>query len=170
LFIAAARGYRLIKSSRKGRTPMDILLVEDNEGDARLLRELLTEINKDLCIHVVGDGLEAMAFLRYQGPYLHVPRPDFILLDLHMPNMNGLEVLASVKEDPWLRTIPIIVLTSSDSEIDITQSYKLMANCYLRKPLELEDLEKLVRSLNDFWLTRVMFHKAGDGARPALTA
>jgi len=145
---------------------MDILLVEDNEGDVRLVRELLAEINKSVCLHVVGDGLEAMAFLRYQGPYLHVRRPDFILLDLHMPKMGGLEVLASVKEDPWLRTIPIVVLTSSDSEMDLTQSYKLMANCYLRKPRQLEELEKLVRSLNDFWLTKVTFHKVKHVAHP----
>lgn len=139
--------------------PIDILLVEDNEGDARLLRETLLEINSAVRLHVVADGLGAMAFLRYQGPHLGALRPDLILLDLHMPRMDGLEVLAQVKADPWLRTIPIIVLTTSQEEPDIVQSYKLMASCYLTKPEKLNEFEKLVQSLNDFWLTRVTFQK-----------
>jgi two-component system, chemotaxis family, response regulator Rcp1 len=142
----------------------DILLIEDNEGDVRLLREVLRETNKAVRLCVVSDGLEAMAFLRYQGPHLNAPRPDLILLDLHMPKMDGLEVLAQVKADPWLRTIPIIVLTSSQSELDIVQSYKLMASCYLTKPGELKDYQSLVKSLNDFWLTRVKFPKQGQTA------
>jgi two-component system, chemotaxis family, response regulator Rcp1 len=144
--------------------PIDILLVEDNEGDARLLREVLSEINKDVRLHVATDGLEAIAFLRYQGTHLDAPRPDLILLDLHMPKMDGLEVLARVKTDPWLATIPIIVLTSSHSEMDIVQSYKLMANCYLAKPAELKQFESLVRSLNDFWLTKVTLRKERQAA------
>jgi two-component system, chemotaxis family, response regulator Rcp1 len=146
--------------------PIDILLVEDNEGDARLLREVLREANKTVRLHVVTDGLEAMAFLRYQGPYLDVPRPDVILLDLKMPKMDGLEVLAQVKADPWLKTIPIIVLTTSEAEPDIVQSYKLMANCYLTKPGEWKEFERLVKSLNDFWLTSVMLPKQGKTAGP----
>jgi chemotaxis family two-component system response regulator Rcp1 len=146
--------------------PMDILLVEDNEGDARLVREVLLETNQTARLHVVTDGLEAMAFLRYQGPYLEAPRPDFILLDLQMPKMDGLEVLAQVKADPWLKTIPIIVLTASQAEPDIVQSYKLMASCYLTKPGELEEFERLVKSLNEFWLTRVTFPKQGQTAGP----
>jgi CheY-like chemotaxis protein len=138
---------------------IDILLVEDSEGDARLVRELLQEINETVRVHVVSDGVDAMAFLRYQEQYLDAPRPSMILLDLNMPNMHGLEVLAQVKADPRLRTIPIIVLTTSLQDSDIEQSYKLMANCYLRKPDELKELEKLVRSLNDFWLNRVVFHR-----------
>ena len=145
---------------------IDILLVEDNEGDARLLREILAETNKNVRLHAVTDGLEAMAFLRYQGPHLDAPRPDLILLDLHMPKMDGLEVLAQVKADPWLRTIPIIVLTTSQEEPDIVQSYKLMASCYLAKPRELEEFERLVKSLNDFWLTRVTFQKREVTAVP----
>jgi two-component system, chemotaxis family, response regulator Rcp1 len=116
---------------------MDILLVDDNRGDARLLREVLSEINKTVRLHVVTDGLEAMAYLNYQGPYLDAPRPALILLDLSMPKMGGLEVLVQVKADPRLRAIPIVVLTSSNSERDIVQSYQLMANCYLTKPGEL---------------------------------
>jgi chemotaxis family two-component system response regulator Rcp1 len=135
--------------------PIEVLLVEDNEGDARLLRELLLETNKNVRLNVVGDGHEAMAFLRYQERFLDAPRPSIILLDLHLPKMSGLEFLALVKEDPRLRTIPIIVLSSSRSEEDVVSSYQLMANCYLCKPAELKEFERLVRSLNDFWLTRV---------------
>jgi two-component system, chemotaxis family, response regulator Rcp1 len=138
---------------------IDILLVEDNEGDARLLRESLLETNTIARLHVATDGLEAMAFLRYQGRYLDAPRPDLILLDLQMPKMDGLEVLAQVKADPWLRTIPIIVLTTSQAEADIVQSYKLMASCYLAKRGEWKEFESLVKSLNDFWLTKVTFPK-----------
>jgi two-component system, chemotaxis family, response regulator Rcp1 len=136
---------------------MDILLVDDNEGDARLLREVLAGINTTAHLHVVTDGLEAMAFLKYQGPYLHVPRPQLILLDLQMPKLGGLEVLAQVKMDPHLRTIPIVVLTTSRSEADIVQSYQLMASCYLNKPNDFAEFESLVKSLNDFWFTKVRF-------------
>jgi two-component system, chemotaxis family, response regulator Rcp1 len=144
---------------RSEGTSIDILLVEDNEGDARLLRESLLETNTIARLHVATDGLEAMAFFRYQGRYLDAPRPDLILLDLQMPKMDGLEVLAQVKADPWLRTIPIIVLTTSQAEADIVQSYKLMASCYLAKPGEWKEFESLVKSLNDFWLTKVTFPK-----------
>src|SRR5271154_1084441 len=99
--------------------PLEILLVEDNEGDARLLRELLLETNKTVRLHVVSDGVEAMAFLRYQGKYIDVPQPDLILLDLNMPKMDGREVLAKVKADPHLKRIPTIVLTTSQAEFDI---------------------------------------------------
>ncbi len=143
---------------------IDILLVEDNEGDARLLREIWLEINKTVRVHAVSDGLEAMAFLRYQGPYLDAPRPSLILLDLHMPKMDGLEVLAQVKANPWLSTIPIIVLTTSEAEPDIEQSYKLMANCYLTKPTDWKEFESLVKSLNDFWLGSVKYPKMGQSA------
>ena len=140
--------------------PIEILLVEDNEGDVRLLREVLLEANKDVRLHVVPDGVEAMAFLKYQGKYLDVPRPDVILLDLNMPNMDGREVLARVKRDPWLKRIPIIVLTSSQAEFDIEQSYKLLANCYLSKETSLDKFEQLVKSLNDFWLAKVKLPKS----------
>jgi chemotaxis family two-component system response regulator Rcp1 len=136
---------------------MDVLLVDDNEGDARLLREVLSEINKTVHLHVVTDGLQAMEFLRYQGPYLDVPRPQLILLDLHMPKVGGLELLTQIQADPRLRVIPIVILTTSRSEADIAQSYQLMANCYLTKPDELVEFEQLVRSLNEFWFTKVRF-------------
>jgi len=136
---------------------MDILLVDDNEGDARLMREVLSGINKTVHLHVVTDGLEAMAFLKYQGKYLDAPRPQLILLDLRMPKLDGLEVLAQLKMDPRLSVIPIVVLTTSNSESDITQSYQLMASCYLTKPAELGEFERLVKSLNEFWFTKVAF-------------
>ena len=139
--------------------PIEMLLVEDNESDARLLREVLSQINADVHLHVVRDGVEAIEFLTYQGPDLHAPRPQVILLDLHMPKMDGLAVLARVKNDPWLGLIPVIVLTASGAEADIVRSYKLRANCYLVKPGELEEFEKLVSGLNEFWLTRVTLPK-----------
>jgi two-component system, chemotaxis family, response regulator Rcp1 len=139
--------------------PMDILLVEDYEGDIRLLREILGEINKTAILHVVRDGTEAMEFLRYQGQYLDAPRPNLILLDLNLPKMHGREVLARVKKDPHLQTIPVIVLTSSEVDSDITVSYQLMANSFLRKPLNWDEYEKLAKSINDFWLTRVRLPK-----------
>ena len=139
---------------------LEILLVEDDDDDAKLLQDTLLATNQNLRVHRVSDGVEAMAFLRYQKPYLDAPRPDIILLDLNMPRMDGREVMAKVKDDPWLKTIPIIVLTSSQAEADIAQSYKLLANCYIAKPGELGAFEKLVKNLNDFWLTNVLFHKA----------
>src|SRR5271168_1425611 len=108
---------------------LEILLVEDNEGDARLLRELLLETNKTVRFHVVSDGVEAMAFLRYRGKYIDVPRPDLILLDLNMDKLDGREVLARVEADPHLWAIPLIVLTTSQAEFDIKIGYKRMASC-----------------------------------------
>jgi len=135
--------------------PIDILLVEDNEGDIRLMREVLGEINPTARLHVVTDGAEAMDFLRYQGRHLVAPRPNVILLDLNLPKVHGREVLARVKADPHLQTIPVIVLTSSQDESDVASSYKLMANSYLRKPGNLGEFEAMVVSLNGFWFTRV---------------
>ena len=137
-------------------------LVEDNAGDARLLRETLLEANPHVRLHVVGDGDEAMAFLRYQEPYVNAPRPDVILLDLNLPKTGGLEVLASVKANPWLKTIPLIVLTTSQSPEDIVSSYRLLASCYLAKPAALKEFEKLVLSLDDLWLRRAALPKHMD--------
>jgi chemotaxis family two-component system response regulator Rcp1 len=138
---------------------INILLVEDNVGDARLMKEVLLQANKTVHLDIVGDGVEALAYLKYQGNYLEAPRPDLILLDLHLPKMDGLSVLADIKGDSRLRTIPIIILTSSRSDLDIAKSYSLFANCYLTKPSNLIEFERLVASLNDFWLTRVRFEK-----------
>ena len=134
---------------------MDILLVEDSEGDIRLMREILGGINPTARLHVVTDGAEAMDFLRYQGRYIDAPRPNVILLDLNLPKLHGREVLARVKANPHLQTIPVIVLTSSEAESDVESCYKLMANSYLRKPDNLYEYEALVQLLNHFWFTRV---------------
>jgi chemotaxis family two-component system response regulator Rcp1 len=134
--------------------PLDVLLVEDNPGDVRLTLETFREANKSVRLHLAADGVEAMAFLRREGPYALAPRPVLILMDLNLPRMDGREVLAEVKGDIDLKTIPIVILTTSDSESDITRSYQLQANCYLTKPVRLEEFESLVRSVNDFWLTK----------------
>ena len=135
--------------------PLNVLLVEDNPGDVRLTLETFRDANPSVRLHVVADGIEAMGFLRRVGPNALAPRPVLILLDLNLPKMDGREVLAEVKGDIDLKTIPIVILTTSDAESDITRSYQLQANCYLTKPVRLEEFENLVKSVNDFWLTKV---------------
>jgi two-component system, chemotaxis family, response regulator Rcp1 len=135
--------------------PIQVLLVEDSPGDVRLTLEAFRDANKVIQLHVVVDGVEAMAFLRHEGIYVHVPRPDLILLDLNLPKMDGREVLAHVKEDESLKLIPTVILTTSNAEADIVKSYQLQANCYLNKPVQLDAFENLVKSINDFWLTKV---------------
>jgi chemotaxis family two-component system response regulator Rcp1 len=135
--------------------PIEVLLVEDSPGDVRLTQEAFRDANKEIHLHVASDGVEAMAFLRQQGVHAHAPRPELILLDLNLPKMDGREVLALVKEDPSLKTIPTVILTTSESEADIVKSYQLQANCYLSKPVQLDAFEALVKSINDFWLTKV---------------
>jgi two-component system, chemotaxis family, response regulator Rcp1 len=135
--------------------PIEVLLVEDSIGDARLLQEAFRDANRDIQLHVVRDGLEALAFLARSGAHAHARRPDLILLDLNLPRMDGREVLAHIKQDASLRAIPTVILTTSDAETDIVKSYQLHANCYLRKPVELDKFETLVKSIHDFWLTTV---------------
>ena len=135
--------------------PIQLLLVEDNPGDVLLSRKTFRDTNKYVHTHVVSDGVEAMAFLRKEGPFTRAPRPDIILLDLNLPRMDGREVLAQIKADDSLKMIPTVVLTTSDAEADIIRSYQLQANCYLCKPVELAAFEKLAKSINDFWLTSV---------------
>ncbi len=135
--------------------PIQVLLVEDSPGDVRLTQEAFREANQSILLHVAADGVEAMAFLRREGVHLHAPRPDLILLDLNLPKMDGREVLAHIKEDDNLKTIPTVILTTSDAESDIVKSYELQANCYLTKPVQLDAFEGLVKSINDFWLTKV---------------
>jgi CheY-like chemotaxis protein len=137
--------------------PLNVLLVEDNPGDARLTLETFRDANKAVRLHVVSDGVEAMAFLKREGTHAEAPRPVLILLDLNLPKMDGREVLARIKGDPSLKTIPIAILTTSDAESDVRKSYELQANCYMTKPVRLEEFETLVRSVNDFWLTKVKF-------------
>jgi CheY-like chemotaxis protein len=133
---------------------IEVLLVDDSAGDVRLTREALEDANRSIHLHVVSDGREAMAFLKREGVHAKAPRPDLILLDLNLPKMNGREVLAQIKMDNDLTTIPTIILTTSEAEADILQSYQLRANSYLSKPVQLDAFMSLVKSINDFWLTR----------------
>jgi len=135
--------------------PKEILLVEDSPGDVRLTQEAFRDANRSIHLHVAADGVEAMAFLRKEGAYVHAPRPDIILLDLNLPKMDGREVLARIKKDDNLKTIPTVILTTSDTEADIVKCYQLQANCYLSKPVQLDAFEILVKSINDFWMTKV---------------
>jgi two-component system, chemotaxis family, response regulator Rcp1 len=140
-----------------------VLLVEDSPGDVRLTQEAFREADPSIELHVASDGVEAMAFLRREGIHASAKRPDFILLDLNLPKMDGREVLGQIKEDEDLKTIPTVILTTSDAQADILTSYKLRANCYLSKPVELEEFESLVKSINDFWLTTVKLPQQAVG-------
>ncbi len=139
----------------RGHMPAEILLVEDNPGDVLLTKEAFREGNYFPNLSVVEDGEEALLFLRKQGKHKHAPRPDIILLDLNLPKKDGRELLAEVKQDVDLRHIPVIVLTTSSAEQDVTRAYKLHANCYLTKPIEMDDFMRKVRSVEDFWLNVV---------------
>jgi chemotaxis family two-component system response regulator Rcp1 len=144
--------------------PFRILLVEDNSGDIRMMREILLGANNSVQLLVASDGVEAMAFLKRQGTYLNAPRPDLILMDLNLPKMDGREALAHIKADASLRVIPVIVLTTSDAEVDVMKSYQLQANCYLSKPGELNEFETLVKSITDLWVTRVKLPRESQTA------
>ena len=133
--------------------PSVVLLVEDSPGDVRLMQEAFREVNPPIQMHVTGDGVDAMSFLRREDVYANSPRPDLILLDLNMPRMDGRAVLAQIKADDDLKTIPPVILTTSSDEGDIFRSYQLQASCYLCKPVELDVFEDLVKSINGFWLT-----------------
>jgi CheY-like chemotaxis protein len=131
---------------------IDILLIEDNEGDAHLTREALKRARVRNRVHTTSDGVEAMQFLRQEGTFADSPRPDLILLDLNLPNMDGREVLEAIKADPTLKMIPIVVVTSSAAEQDIVKSYNLNANCYVTKPVDLQQFLRVIGSVGDFWL------------------
>jgi CheY-like chemotaxis protein len=135
-----------------GAVPIEILLVEDNPGDARLTQEALRDAKVRNNLHVVLDGVEALAFLRRQGKHAAVPRPDLILLDLNLPKKDGREVLEEIKQDDQLRHIPIVILTTSQAEKDIIESYRLRANAFVTKPVDLEQFLKVVQSIEHFWL------------------
>ncbi len=135
--------------------PIEILLVEDNPGDVRLTQEAFKEGKVRNDLSVVEDGLEAMAYLRREDKYADAPRPDLILLDLNLPRMDGRMVLAQIKEDPNTKSIPVIILTTSKAEEDIIRTYNLHANCFITKPVDLEQFIRVVRCIEDFWLTIV---------------
>ena len=135
--------------------PIEILLVEDNPGDARLTREALALSKIRNNLHYARDGEEAVAFLRREGGYSHAPTPDLVLLDLNLPRRDGREVLEDIKRDPQLKHIPVVILTSSQAEEDILRSYRLHANCFITKPVDLEQLTKVVQGIEQFWFTLV---------------
>ena len=140
----------MIGADFEGRV-IEILMVEDNEGDARLAREALHDCKIRNALHHVWDGEEAMAFLRRRREYADAPRPDLILLDLNLPRMDGGEVLAEIKEDAELKRIPVVILTTSSLDADILRSYNLHANCYITKPIDIVEFLKVVRAIQDFW-------------------
>src|ERR1041384_983761 len=142
------------------QTPIEILLIEDNPGDVRLAIEALRDGKVHNNLRVALDGVEAMAMLRRQPPYENQPRPDLILLDLNLPRMDGREVLAKIKNDPELRAIPVVVLTSSEAEQDIVRAYNLNANCYVTKPVDLDQFMRVVKSIEGFWLEIVKLPRA----------
>jgi two-component system, chemotaxis family, response regulator Rcp1 len=133
----------------------DILIVEDNPGDARLIKEVLDGNKIFNSLHMVKDGVEAMEFLRNEGKYKSMPRPDLIILDLNLPRKDGREVLSEIKSDPELKHIPTVIMTISQAEEDILKSYNLHANCYITKPIDLNQFIKVVKSIEDFWFTIV---------------
>jgi len=143
------------KNNAHNETPIEILLVEDSPGDVRLTQEALKDAKVKNTLHVVNDGVEAMEYLRRVGKYKDVTKPDLILLDLNMPRMNGLEVLSEVKSDDNLKQIPVVMLTVSKSEEDILNSYSLHANCYINKPVDLDQFLGVIKSIDDFWLSIV---------------
>jgi CheY-like chemotaxis protein len=142
-------------SQRNAPETFDILLVEDNPGDARLAQEALKEGRMTSRLKVVVDGVEAMAYLRHEGVYADSPRPDLVLLDLNLPRKDGRQVLAEMKEDPELRRIPVVVLTTSQAGQDILRSYDLHANCYITKPVDLDRFISVVRSIEEYWCSVV---------------
>jgi CheY-like chemotaxis protein len=148
-------------SATKSGIPIEILLVEDNAGDSRLALEALKDSKVVNNVHVVSDGVEAMAFLHRLGKYENSPRPDLVLLDLNMPKKDGREVLTEIKTDEQLKRIPVVILTTSKAEMDIARSYDLHANCFITKPIDLVQFLNVVKSIEDFWLTIVKLPPKG---------
>jgi two-component system, chemotaxis family, response regulator Rcp1 len=134
---------------------INVLLVEDSPGDVRLTKEAFKDAKMLIKLHVASDGAQAMAYLKHEGEYATVPRPDLILLDLNLPKKDGREVLEEIKESPTLKSIPVVILTTSASQSDILKSYQLHANCYITKPVDLDGFLKVVKSIDSFWLSVV---------------
>jgi chemotaxis family two-component system response regulator Rcp1 len=135
--------------------PIDILIVEDNPGDARLIKEVLNEHKIYNSLFIVSDGVEAMNFLQKKGKYKDSPKPDLIILDLNLPKKDGREVLADIKADDNLKRIPVVIMTISQAEADILKSYNLHANCYITKPIDLNQFIKVIKSIEEFWFSIV---------------
>jgi chemotaxis family two-component system response regulator Rcp1 len=147
---------------KRGYQPVEILLVEDNPGDVRLTREAFKEGKLRNHLSVVGDGIEALAFLRREGPYAIAPRPDLILLDLNLPKKDGRDVLAEIKAEEALKRIPVVVLTTSNAEKDILRTHDLPASCYITKPVDFAEFITVVKLIEDFWFTIIKLPKSGD--------
>jgi len=145
--------------------PIEILLVEDNPGDVRLTQEVLNDGKVRNNMSVVKDGVDAVSFLQQTGEYADAPRPDIVLLDLNLPKKDGREVLAEIKADPDLKNIPVVVLTTSGAEQDIVKAYDLHANCYITKPVDLDQFIRVIRSIEDFWLTIVKLPRGEYGGK-----
>jgi CheY-like chemotaxis protein len=145
----------MMESIGTNASPIEVLLVEDSPGDVRLTREAFKDAKVHISLHVASDGAEAMAFLGREGSHVNAPRPDLILLDLNLPKKDGREVLEEIKESASLKTIPVVILTTSASEEDILRSYRLHANCYITKPVDLAGFLKVVKSIDNFWLSVV---------------
>ena len=148
--------------TEKSAMPAKILLVEDNPGDAELAREALENSKFINELFVVDDGVQAVEYLYQRGRYDKAPRPDIILLDLNLPRMDGREVLARIKNDEDLKTIPVVILTSSEADEDILRSYKLHANCYIKKPLDIDQFFLVVKNIKEFWMSIVVLPRNGD--------
>lgn len=151
-----------MKNIKRDYSVTDILLVEDNPGDSRLIEEAFRYSDRFIRLHVVQDGMEAMSFLRHEGNYRNSPRPNVILLDLNLPKMNGYEVLAQIKGDDNLKSIPTVILSCSRAEADIGKSYQLQANSYLSKPQEIEQFDWFTKKLCDYWLKEVKLPSPQD--------
>ena len=145
----------MMKSIGTDAEPIEVLLVEDSPGDVRLTREAFKDAKVHINLHVAPDGAEAMAFLGRTGEHADAPRPDLILLDLNLPKKDGREVLEEIKESEKLKSIPVVILTTSASDVDILRSYKLHANCYITKPVDLNGFLEVVKSIDSFWLSVV---------------
>jgi two-component system, chemotaxis family, response regulator Rcp1 len=145
----------MAESVKRVLIPFEVLLVEDSPGDVRLTREAFKDAKVHINLHVASDGVEAMAFLRHEGKHADVPRPDLILLDLNLPKKSGREVLEEIKDDPILMSIPVVILTTSESEHDVLRSYLLHANCFITKPVDLTGFLLVVKSIDNFWLSVV---------------
>jgi CheY-like chemotaxis protein len=143
----------------RSTAPIEILLVEDNPGDVRLTQEALRDAKVRNNLRVAADGVEAMALLRREGAHAHAPQPDLILLDLNLPKKGGREVLEEIKVDERLKHIPVVVLTTSQAERDVLESYRLRCNAYVTKPVDLEQFLRVVRSIEEFWLEIVQLSR-----------
>jgi chemotaxis family two-component system response regulator Rcp1 len=162
LWLGGKRG-KFMMTVEDAVRPIEVLLVEDNPGDVRMTKEAFRDINRDIRLHVAYDGGEAMAFLKHEGIHRDAPRPDLILLDLNLTKMDGREVLAYIKQNAGLKMIPTIVLSSSETDADILISYRLHANCYLRKPPQWDAFDSIVRGINAFWLTKTKLPALATG-------